>query len=111
MAGPGHPYHTAAAVAAWSFLHGYVTLGALRCVRGLRAHKGGLERGMEAFLSNFRSRAEPVGKGHSMRATGVRRRKKPRADDKSRDVFGQSASVEGFAANGHMDEFGCSVDQ
>jgi hypothetical protein len=67
---PGHPDHTAPAVAVWSFLHGYVTLedpGAF----------GGLERGMEAFLNNFGSRAEPVGKGHSTRATGVRRRKKP----------------------------------
>ena len=27
----------------------------------------------------------------------------PWADDKSRDVFGQSASVEGFPANGRLD--------
>jgi hypothetical protein len=26
VACPGHPDHTAAAVAVWSFLHGYVTL-------------------------------------------------------------------------------------
>jgi hypothetical protein len=43
---------------------------------GASGPKGGLERGMEAFLSNFRNRAEPVGKGHSTRATGVQRRKK-----------------------------------
>ena len=70
---------------------------------GASGLKGGLERGMEAFLSNFRSRAEPVGNGHSTRAAGVRRRKKPWAGDKSRDVFGQSASVEGFPANGRLD--------
>ena len=70
---------------------------------GASGPKGGLERGMEALLSNFRSRAEPVGKGHSTRAAGVRRRKKPWANDKSRDVFGLSASVEGFPANGRMD--------
>jgi hypothetical protein len=70
---------------------------------GASGPKGGLERGMEAFLSNFRSRAGPVGKGHSTRATGVQRRKKTRDDDKSRDVFGQSASVEGFPANFRLD--------
>jgi AcrR family transcriptional regulator len=72
----GQPDDTAAAVATWSFLHGYATLehsGAF----GASGPKDGLERGVEAFLSNFRSRAEPVQKVHSTRATDVRRRKKP----------------------------------
>jgi AcrR family transcriptional regulator len=52
----GQPDDTAAAVATWSFLHGYATLehsGAF----GVSGPKGGLERGVEAFLSNFYSRA------------------------------------------------------
>lgn len=72
----GQPDDTAAAVATWSFLHGYATLehsGAF----GASGPKGGLERGVEAFVSSFRSRAEPVRKGHSTRATDARRRKKP----------------------------------
>jgi AcrR family transcriptional regulator len=72
----GQPDDTAAAVATWSFLHGYATLehsGAF----GASGPKGGLERGVEAFLSNFRSRAQPVRRGHSTRAADVRRRKKP----------------------------------
>lgn len=47
------PDDTAAAVATWALLHGYVTLehsGAF----GPSGPKGGLERGVEAFLSNFR---------------------------------------------------------
>jgi Tetracyclin repressor-like, C-terminal domain len=66
----GQPDDTAAAVATWSLLHGYATLehsGAF----GASGPKGGLERGVEAFLSSFRSRAEPVRKGHSTR-TGKR---------------------------------------
>lgn len=58
----GQPDDTAAAVATWSFLHGYATLehsGAF----GASGPKGGLERGVEAFLSSFRSRAEPVRNG------------------------------------------------
>lgn len=50
----GQPDDTAAAVATWSFLHGFATLehsGAF----GTSGPKGGLERGVEAFLSNFRS--------------------------------------------------------
>ena len=46
------PDDTAAAVAIWAFLHGYATLehaGAF----GPSGPKGGLERGIEAFLSNF----------------------------------------------------------
>jgi len=76
LAGFAGPDDTAAAVATWSFLHGYATLehsGAF----GASGPKGGLERGVEAFLSNFRSPAEPVRKGHSTQATDVRRRKKP----------------------------------
>jgi AcrR family transcriptional regulator len=72
----GQPDDTAAAVATWSFLHGYATLehaGAF----GASGPKGGLERGVEAFLSNFRSCAEPVREEPSPRATQVRRRKKP----------------------------------
>jgi AcrR family transcriptional regulator len=72
----GEPDDTAAAVATWSLLHGYATLehsGAF----GVSGPKGGLERGVEAFLSSFRSRAEPVRKGNSMRATDARRQKNP----------------------------------
>jgi len=77
----GQPDDTAAAVATWSFLHGYATLehsGAF----GVSGPKGGLERGLEAFLSNFRSSAEPVRNGHSTRATHIRQPKKPGNDKK-----------------------------
>ena len=50
----GHPDDTDAAVALWSFLHGFATLehsGAF----GASGPKGGLERGLEAFLSSFPS--------------------------------------------------------
>jgi AcrR family transcriptional regulator len=72
----GQPDDTAAAVATWSFLHGYATLehsGAF----GASGPKGGLARGVEAFLNNFRSSAQPIRKEHPPRATDVRRRKKP----------------------------------
>ena len=72
----GQPDDTAAAVAVWSFLHGYATLehaGAF----GASGPKGGLERGVEAFLKNFRSSGQPIRKEHPRRATDVRRRKKP----------------------------------
>ena len=72
----GEPDDTAAAVAVWSFLHGYATLehsGAF----GASGPKGGLERGLEAFLSNFRTRANSIRKEDQPRATEVRRRKKP----------------------------------
>ncbi len=55
----GQPDDTAAAVATWSFLHGYATLehsGAF----GASGPRGGLELGMAAFLSSFRQRAELV---------------------------------------------------
>ena len=71
----GKPDDTAAAVATWSFLHGYATLehsGAF----GVSGPKGGLERGVEAFLSSFRSLAQPSRKEHAPGATDVRRRKK-----------------------------------
>ncbi len=48
------PDDTAAAVATWAFLHGYATLehaGAF----GPSGPKGGLERGIEAFLGSFHS--------------------------------------------------------
>lgn len=51
----GTPDDTAAAVATWSFLHGYATLehaGAF----GASGPKGGLELGLRAFLSGFRNR-------------------------------------------------------
>jgi AcrR family transcriptional regulator len=72
----GQSDDTAAAVAVWSFLHGYATLehaGAF----GASGPKGGLERGVEAFLTSFRSRAQRVPNGRSTRTIGVRRRKKP----------------------------------
>ena len=71
----GQPDDTAAAVATWAFLHGYATLehsGAF----GPSGPKGGLERGVEAFLSNFRSHAQSVRKEQPARAPDVRRRKK-----------------------------------
>ena len=72
----GQPDDTAAAVAVWSFLHGYATLAHAGAF-GASGPKGGLERGVEAFLSDFRSRAQSVRNRHSTRATDVRRRKKP----------------------------------
>jgi AcrR family transcriptional regulator len=72
----GQPDDTAAAVATWAFLHGYATLehsGAF----GPSGPKGGLERGVEAFLSNFRSRARSVRKERTARADVPQRRKKP----------------------------------
>lgn len=71
----GQPDDTAAAVALWAFLHGYATLeysGAF----GASGPKGGLERGVEAFLSNFRSHAHSIGKEHPPRTSDARRRKK-----------------------------------
>ena len=71
----GQPDDTAAAVATWSFLHGYATLehsGAF----GASGPKGGLERGVEAFLSSFRSGAQPIRKENRRRPTDVWRRKK-----------------------------------
>jgi len=72
----GQPDDTAAAVAIWSFLHGYATLEHFG-VFGASGPKGGLERGVEAFMSNFRSSAEPVRKEHRPRATDIRRQKLP----------------------------------
>ncbi len=66
---------TAAAVATWAFLHGYATLehsGAF----GPSGPKGGLERGVEAFVSNFRHSAGPFPKEHPARVADVRQRKK-----------------------------------
>jgi AcrR family transcriptional regulator len=71
----GKPDDTAAAVATWSFLHGYASLehsGAF----GASGPKGGLERGVEAFLSSFRSRAQPIRKENRLRPRDGRRRKK-----------------------------------
>lgn len=66
---------TAAAVAIWSFLHGYATLehsGAF----GASGPRGGLERGLEAFLGSLRDSVPPVRKQTSPELTHVRRRKK-----------------------------------
>jgi AcrR family transcriptional regulator len=57
----GQPDDTAAAVATWSFLHGYATLehsGAF----GTSGPKGGLERGVEAFVSSFASPTRRIGR-------------------------------------------------
>ena len=70
----GHPDDTAAAVATWSFLHGYVTLEHSNPF-GVSGPKGGLEQGVEAFLSNFSHHAKPVRNRHPTQATEVRRRK------------------------------------
>jgi hypothetical protein len=71
----GQPDDTAAAVATWGLLYGYSTLEHSAAF-GPSGPKGGLERGVEAFLSNFRSRARSVRKEHTARAADVRRRKK-----------------------------------
>jgi len=70
----GLPDDTSAAVATWAFLHGYATLehsGAF----GRSGPKGGLERGITAFLSNFVSRPEPIPKEQPAPATNRRRTK------------------------------------
>jgi AcrR family transcriptional regulator len=67
----GQPDDTAAAVAIWSFLHGFATLehsGAF----GASGPQGGWERGVEAFLSNFRATA----KEHPPRSVAVRQRRR-----------------------------------
>jgi AcrR family transcriptional regulator len=74
----GKPDDTAAAVATWSFLHGYATLehsGAF----GKSGPKGGLERGIEAFLSSFRGSAGSGSRGHPALGTSSRRKIKPSA--------------------------------
>lgn len=70
----GQPDDTAAAVAVWSFLHGYVSLehaGAF----GVSGPKGALERGVEVFLKTLR---DPPGADDDLqRGKTVRRRKQP----------------------------------
>lgn len=69
------PDDTAAAVAVWSFLHGYAILqhsGAF----GASGPKGGLDLGVTAFLNNFRRNAVPVRKQQVTRATEVRQLRK-----------------------------------
>ena len=76
---------TAAAGATSSFLHGYATLehsGAF----GASGPRGGLERGVEAFLSNFRKGVPPLHEQASSRAKGVRRPRKSQTGMKSREV-------------------------
>jgi len=71
----GQPDDTPAAVAVWAFLHGYAILehtGAF----GASGPKGGLERGVEAFLSSFRSHAQSVRRKDLPQAVDIRRRKK-----------------------------------
>ena len=66
----GQPDDTAAAVATWAFLHGYATLehsGAF----GPSGPKGGLERGLEAFLSSFRSGVSSVRQRNAVRTAAV----------------------------------------
>ena len=66
---------TDAAVATWAFLHGYATLehsGAF----GPSGPRGGLERGVEAFLANFRNGAHSALKEHPARVADTRQRKR-----------------------------------
>ena len=70
-----HPDDPAAAVAVWSFLHGFAILhhsGAF----GASGPKGGLDLGVTAFLNNFRRNAVPVRKQEVTRATEVRKSRK-----------------------------------
>lgn len=70
----GKPDDTAAAVATWSFLHGFVMLehsGAF----GASGPKGGLNLGVAAFLKSFRSSAELTQNGRSTRTKHVRQPK------------------------------------
>jgi AcrR family transcriptional regulator len=72
----GQPDDAAAAVALWSFLHGYATLersGAF----GASGPQGGLELGLAAFLSNFRHRTVPIRRDRPTRATDDIRRRRP----------------------------------
>lgn len=69
----GKPDDTAAAVATWSFLHGYVTLEHARAF-GLSGPKGGLELGLAAFLKNFGHSAVSGRTEHAMRATNRRKK-------------------------------------
>ncbi len=67
------PDDTAAAVATWAFLHGYATLehaGAF----GPSGPKGGLERGLEAFLTSFRKSKPSRRQEKSTAITGARQR-------------------------------------
>lgn len=69
----GQPDDTAAAVATWAFLHGYATLehaGAF----GPSGPKGGLERGMEAFLRSFRSGVPSARQKKAVQTTAVQSR-------------------------------------
>ena len=78
----GLPDDTAAAVATWSFLHGYATLehsGAF----GASGPKGGLERGIEAFLSNFRISARHGRRQRPPQANDSRGGKKPKTNVRS----------------------------
>jgi AcrR family transcriptional regulator len=71
----GQPDDTPAAVATWAFLHGYATLehsGAF----GPSGPKGGLERGIEAFLRSFGSSTRPAQREQPVRAAGVRQGEK-----------------------------------
>ena len=71
----GQPDDTAAAVATWAFVHGYATLehsGAF----GRSGPKGGLERGLEAFLGSFPGGVPLRGRSRPPRAPGTKLRKK-----------------------------------
>ncbi len=73
----GRPDDTGATVAMWSFLHGYATLehsGAF----GDSGPQGGLERGLEAFLSDFRRSAPPVQRKRNREQQAFEKRRSPR---------------------------------
>lgn len=66
---------TAAAVAMWSFLHGYAMLGHSGAFGG-SGPKGGLERGLTAFLTSFSQKVRPVRKPVAARGPNARRQRK-----------------------------------
>lgn len=70
----GRSDDTAAAVATWSLLHGYVVLeqsGAF----GVSGPRGGLELGITAFLRSFCDESLSAGQEDAPRIAGTRRRK------------------------------------
>jgi AcrR family transcriptional regulator len=79
----GRPDDTAAAVATWSFLHGYAVLehsGAF----GASGPKGALERGLTAFLMNFRLSPPASPKKCAGTAAAVTKRHKRRSNNQPR---------------------------
>ena len=79
----GRPDDTAAALATWSFLHGYAVLehsGAF----GASGPKGALERGLTAFLMNFRLSPPASPKKCAGTAAAVTKRHKRRSNNQPR---------------------------